>query len=126
MNEVLIFIIAFLLPMLYYRGLFQIYSNYFNKPFIRTKTGLQIHHLHHGIFLVFIAALILLFSGKNIYVVVLLGLGLGLMLDLFIPSILMKSDRKEELEVYKETLLKTVILFTLIVLFINLLSFFVR
>jgi len=109
--------------MLYYRGLFYAAHNYFKKPFLRTKLGLRIHHLHYGIIFVLIATLILLFSGKNVYVIVLLGLGLGLILDLFIPSLLMKSDRRKELVVYKRTLVKTLILFIILILVVVLLSF---
>jgi len=125
MNEILIFIISLLIPMLYYRGLFYIAKDYFKKPFLRTKTGLQIHHLHYGILLVFIATLILLFLGKNIYVVVLLGLGLGLILDLFISSLIMKTNRRIELKVYKKTFTKTLILFGIIIIVIILLFFLI-
>lgn len=123
MKEILIFIISLLIPLLYWRTLSYLAKNYMEKPFLRTKTKLQIHHLHYGIILVFIASLLLLFLGKNIYVTILLGLGLGLMLDLFIPSILMKSDRKTELEVYRKTFIKTLILFAIIILTIIIISF---
>jgi len=125
MDEVLIFIISLLIPMLYWRILSYIAKGYMKKPFLRNKTKLQIHHLHHGIILAFIASLLLLFLGKNIYVIILLGLGLGLMLDLFIPSILMKSDRRAELEVYRKTFVKTLILFAVIVLMIIVISLLV-
>jgi hypothetical protein len=123
MKEAFIFIISFLIPFIYWRTLSYIATGYMKKPLLRTKTKLQIHHLHHGIILVFIASLILLFLGNNIYVTILLGLGLGLMLDLFIPSLLMKSNREEELKVYKKTFIKTLILFIVIILIIVLVSF---
>jgi hypothetical protein len=123
MKGVFIFIISLLLPFIYWRTLSHIAKNYMKNPFLRMKTKLQIHHLHHGIILVFIASLILLFLGKNIYVIILLGLGLGLMLDLFIPSLLMKSNREEELKIYKKTFIKTLILFVILIMIIILISF---
>jgi len=122
MKEAIIFIISLLIPMIYWRSLSYFFRDFTKEPLLRTKTKLQIHHLHHGIILVFIASLILLFSGRNIYVIILLGLGLGLMLDLFIPSLLMKSDRKQELKVYRKTFFKTLILFVILILIIILLS----
>lgn len=123
MKEMWIFVISLLLPMLYWRTISRLAKNYMKKPITRTKTGLQIHHLHHGIFFVFIASLILLFIGKNNYVIALLGVGLGLMFDFFIPSILIKSDRKKELKIYQETFVKTLILFLILIFIVIGLSF---
>jgi hypothetical protein len=126
MKEAFIFIISLLLPFVYWRTLSHIAKNYMKNPFLRMKTKLQIHHLHHGIILVLIASLILIFLGNNIYVTILLGLGLGLMLDLFIPSLMIKSNREEELKVYKKTFLKTSILFVVIILIILLILFITK
>lgn len=123
MKEMWIFIIFLLAPMLYWRTMSKIAKNYMKKPIIRTKTGLQIHHLHHGIIFVLIASLILLFVGKNNYVIALLGVGLGLMFDFFIPSVLIKSDRKKELKIYQETFVKTLILFLILIFIVIGLSF---
>jgi len=112
-NDIFLFLISFILPLLYFRGLFFLASHYFHKPLLRTKTGLQVHHLHYGVVLLLIAALILLFSGESKTVIALLGL--GLMLDLFIPSLLMEGDRPRELEAYKKSLFGTILLFLIVI-----------
>ena len=122
-QELLIFIIAFILPFVYYRALLFFASRTFDKPLLREKTGLKIHHIHYGMILTFLAVVILLFFDKNIYVITLLGLGLGLMYDEFIPALYMKSNRKDELTAYKQSFAKTLIMFILIILMLLLLLF---
>jgi hypothetical protein len=117
-KEIIYFIISFLIPFVYYRTLFLIASRVFDKPVLREKTGLKIHHIHYGMILTLISALALLFIGKNIYVIIFLGLGLGFMYDEFIPALLMKSKRSDELLVYKKAFKATSILFLIIVLII--------
>lgn len=124
--RILIFAIALILPFIYYRGLFYIATGVFNKPLLRTKTGLQIHHLHYGIAFVFIASLLILFSGISTYAIALLGLGLGCMLDEFMASLLMPGNRPLELQVYKNSLPKTIILFVVILLLLILLTLFIN
>ena len=53
--------------------------------------------------------------GKNMTVVVTLGIGLGLIMDVFIPSLRLETDREEELLVYRDSLSATILLFLLIV-----------
>ena len=122
-KEIIIFIVCLLLPLIYYRSLYYIYRNYFKISTLRKKTGLQIHHIHLGIICILIAAIILLFTGKNIYVIVILGLGLGFALDEFVPALLMPWDRKIELKAYEKGFIWTIILFIIIILVILGLSF---
>lgn len=122
MNELVIFILAFVAPLLYWRGLFYIASHVFNKPFTRTKTGLQVHHAHYGILFILVASIALLFSGENNFVIILLGLGLGLILDEFIPSLLMPGNRPLELETYRKSLSKTIYFFLIIIVIILLIG----
>ena len=122
MNELIIFILAFIAPLLYWRILYYLASHLFNKPFTRTKTGLQVHHGHYGIIFILISSVVTLFTGETVYMTALLGLGLGLILDEFIPSLLMPGDRTLELEIYRRSLSKTIIFFSIIIAIILLLS----
>ena len=74
MNELIIFLIAFVAPMLYWRTLFYVASQKFDKPFTREKTGLQVHHGHFGILFILLADIALIFNARNIFVIALLGL----------------------------------------------------
>ncbi len=118
MKEVGIFLIALVLPFLYWRGLFFLAARLFNKPFAREKTGLQIHHAHFGIVIIFLASLMIVFVGKNSYSLAVLGLGLGFVFDEFIPSLYMPGNRPIELTVYRNSLKKTSLLFLFFVILV--------
>ncbi len=121
-KEILFFIIAFALPHLYYRALFFTVSKIFDKPFLREKTGLKIHHIHYGMVLSLIASVVILLSEKNIYVTTFLGFGLGFMFDEFIPALLMKSKRSDEMIAYRKSFKPTLILIIFIAILILILS----
>ncbi|KKT96301.1 MAG: hypothetical protein UW97_C0016G0001 [Parcubacteria group bacterium GW2011_GWA2_45_15] len=123
MNPFIIFIIALLAPLVYWRSLFYALSHTFDKPFTRTRTGLQVHHIHYGIIFILIGTLVLLFNGSSDTVIILLGLGLGLMLDELIPSLLIPGNRPLELEVYKSSFSATFMLFLGIVFLVLILGF---
>ncbi len=118
-HEILEFVFSFLVGLLFYRILLAIIPHYFKKPFTRTTLKLRWHHLHGGIALIFLATFLLLFFGESDLETMLLGLGLGLSIDLFIPSLEMKTNRKQEMKVYRSSLRPTLILGTLIVMVIS-------
>jgi hypothetical protein len=118
MWEIIIFAICLALPFAYYRTLFYVAAHVFDRPPLRTKTGLQIHHLHYGVAYIFVASLLILFAGTTLYAIAFLGLGLGCMLDEFIASLMMPGDRPVELKVYKNALPATAALLSFIVLFL--------
>lgn len=124
MKEVIVFLVAFTLPFVYWRSLFLFATKKFDKPFSRTKTGLQIHHAHFGIIIVLTAAMMILFGEKSIYFFGVLGLGLGLVMDEYIPSLYMPGDRPLELKVYKESLGKTFYLFLVFIILVLLIYWF--
>ena len=118
--ELLIFVIAFVAPVLFWRVLFWLAREKFDKPFTRTKTGLQVHHGHFGLLIILIASILVVLGLRNFYVFGFLGLGLGLVFDEFIPSLLMPGNRELELETYKKSLrgtLALVLITVLVVLF---------
>ena len=124
MNTVLLFLIAFCVPMVYWRTLFYIAKHKFNTPFTRTKSGLQVHHLHFGVIFTMVAVIdMLLTHTQNIYIWALLGLGLGLIVDEYIPSLLLPGDRPVELAVYDKGFKPTVFLFLGIVIITTILYF---
>jgi hypothetical protein len=110
MTNYIAFAISFLVGLLYFRVLFLIIPDYFKKPFTRTKTKMQVHHLHFGIVFTIFATFVLLAIGTHISVFILLGLGLGQIIDDFIASILIPGDRPVELKIYKEVAPHTIIL----------------
>ena len=123
MNTIIIFLISLCLPTIYWRTLFYIAKYKFDKPFTRTKTGLQIHHLHFGMLFAMIAIVTVLISGHNtLFTWILLGLGMGLMIDEYIPSLLLPGDRPVELAVYDKSFKPTVILFLSIVVIVLILA----
>ena len=107
----ILFIIVFLLPTIYQRAHFALRAADFHKIELRKKTGLQIHHAHWGLIFIFVSSLWLVFAEKNMYIILLAGLGWGLILDEIIPHLRMPSDdRALELEVYRKSTKPTLIL----------------
>jgi len=123
-NETLIFIYAFIFGLIWYRFLFYIIPYYFKKPLIRSVSKLQWHHLHNGILLVLIGIVWILVYGINLFNNILLGVGLGFIIDLFISSLKLKTNRLEELGIYRDSLIPTLFLGFFIIVIIFLLSFF--
>ena len=121
-KEIIQFTIAFIGAIIWYRLVFLIAPVYFKKPLIRSVLKLRWHHLHHGVLVILVAVMGLLFVGKNSIVIVLFGIGLGLMVDLFIPALLLETDREEELVVYRKSLVPTLFLAIGIIVLIFLLK----
>ncbi len=117
------FVISFVGGLLWYRILFFITPIYFKRPLTRSVLKLWWHHLHWGIILIFIGTIMFLLSEKSTTVIVLFGIGLGFIMDLFIPSLQLETDREKELVVYRNSLFPTLILGALIVVVIVVLSF---
>ena len=105
------FIVLFLAPTIYQRGHYAIRPDHFLKISLRKKVGLQIHHAHWGLIWIFISSIWFIFGEKNIYPILMAGLGWGLILDEIIPHLRMPSnDRVLELDIYKKATKPTIIL----------------
>jgi len=77
----------------------------------RKKLGIKVHHLHYGILLLLASYLFTTPTEQLFYMIQ--GFGLGLILDVFIPSLYVNSTRKEEMISYRKYLIHTLV-FTLI------------
>jgi len=126
MKELLVFIISLLIPLLLYRGVFILSRNYTSKTIVRQKTSLNFHHSHYGIILIFIAFLIMFFFERSLFSLILFGLGFGAIFDEFTPLLLMKTNRKIELDVYRRSFKSTLILFIFIIILLMALYFITR
>lgn len=104
-----VFLLAFIGGLLWYRILYALVPRYFNRPVIRSFTGLRWHHLHHGIVLVFAGVLLLALGFAMNLVMVILGVGLGFLTDEFIPVLIYETEREKELAVYRKSLGSTFI-----------------
>ena len=79
--------------------------------------------MHWGIVLIVFGTTLLLLYGKTTAVIILFGVGLGFIIDLFIPSLLLETDREKELVVYRNSLVPTLLLGVSIIFIIIVLSF---
>ena len=117
MRDIIIFTIAFLLPFFYWRLMFVVAKKFAERPKL-IGTGIQVHHLHYGIILLLISTAGLLLFGKNTWVVILHGLGLGLIFDEFISSLNLPEHRALGLKLYRASFVGTLMLFSAIVIVI--------
>jgi len=117
-KELLLFIIAFIIALVWYRIKFKIAPASFEKPWLRSLLKLRWHPLHDGTLLMLIAVIVLIFWGTNDFVFILFGAGLGLTVDLFIPALFLETDREKELVAYKTSLMPTLLLGSFIIFII--------
>ncbi|MFA6314755.1 MAG: hypothetical protein WC648_00060 [Candidatus Paceibacterota bacterium] len=107
----LLFLGAFVAPIIYERWHFMTNLQAFFTTPLRTRTGLQIHHGHWGLLFIIISGLWMVFLGRNTPVIIFFGYGLGLLVDEIIPSLKMPSKGRElELQIYKSSLRHTLLL----------------
>lgn len=105
----LIFLFAFSSGLLFYRLLFEVMPCVFRCSLLSTFFGARFHHWHAGILLILVGTVILIMNGDRSVVLGLLGVGLGLTIDVFIPFFYIKMNRDEELREYRRSLLPTLL-----------------
>lgn len=94
---------------------------------LRSVTGLNLHHYHYGIFLIFISSLIFIFYKVEKYSVALLGFGFGSFFDGLVSRLLGLTARIVEINDYSRGFFPTVLLFGVLILFcVNIYLFFRR
>ena len=91
--------------------MFVVAKQFSERPKLVGKTGIQIHHLHYGVVLVLLAVIAELFLGKNYWTIIFQGLGLGLILDEFISSLMLPEHRSIGLALYRRSFKGTLLLF---------------
>ena len=117
-TEFIAFLIVFIAPSVYQRSKFMLNRHSFEKlSASREKSGLQIHHGHWGILIIFISTIYTVFVENNLYTILAFAYGWGLLIDEIIPSLKMPTiDRELELKVYSEAKKPTFFLILITVL----------
>ena len=113
-SRLAIFLTAFLVPVILYRAVLVPFYTERVGP-LREMSGLSVHHFHYGVIFLTIAVLMFVFLERNAVSVALSGLGLGLILDALIPSLLLKTGREAEIAAYNDGLFGTVLLLAVVV-----------
>ena len=116
-KNIIIFSIALLIAFVYWRIYVFLFFNQGNFPLLRAITGLRIHHYHYGIIFVLIAAIMFVLDKINKFSVILIGFGLGTILDSFISRLLPSTTRAQELANYNLAFISTILLFSIIIVF---------
>ena len=119
------FILCLVAPTIYQRSKFFLYKQSFHKINLREKSGLQIHHGHWGIVILFVSTMMFLFWERNLVSTSLFGLGWGFLLDEVAPSVMMPSkDRTFELAIYEKSTKATLLVFISVIVLILVLYLF--
>lgn len=109
-EELKIFLVAFIIGAIWYRIFLKLApKSYVLNPFARGLLKLQWHHYHHGIIIVTVSAIALTIVGVKPWVIILLGIGLGFIIDEFVWSLMMPGNRTVELEIYQRSFKPTLI-----------------
>ena len=114
LKNLILFCSSFLFGIIFYRLLILFFYTDRVSP-LRSLTGLSIHHFHYGIILITIAILMFIFYKKNGVSILFAGIGLGLILDTFVPSLLINYPRALEITAYNQSLIGTIIISGLII-----------
>ena len=115
--QFIIFLIVLILPSTYQRVKFSLKRSTFMKTRIREKSGLQIHHGHWGLLIVFATSIGLVFGHHGWLSIVALGYGWGLILDEIYPLLKMPTVGREiELDIYAASLRGTIIIIACVVI----------
>lgn len=83
---------------------------------LRELTGLNFHHYHYGMLMVFIACIIFIFYKVEKYSLLLAGFGFGTFFDGFVSRIVGNSSRAIEIANYNSAFGLTIFLFGILVL----------
>lgn len=109
-SPIIIYVLSFLVGTLWFRLLFYIFPKHFKRPFIRSATRLRWYHLHFGIIMILSGVVYSILFERNTFLLIWLGLGSGFIIDLFIPSLELPTNRQKELILYSKTFLPTLFL----------------
>jgi len=80
------------------------------------------HHFHWGLPLATLGGILFIFETHTQLAALLLGIGLGMSLDEYAPSLFLKTERKQELEAYYKALPHTTGLFIMLFVIIVILA----
>ena len=117
----LIFGASLIIPFIFYRILvFTLYKDQIS--ILRSLTGLSFHHYHYGTILLTIGILLLIFHKRTTLAVVMSGVGLGLVLDTFIPSLLLVTSREAEINAYFGGFEGSIVLYLIVIILAVVLS----
>ena len=110
-RQFVLFLSGLIIPAVYQRLKFALNRPSFRITRLREKSGLNIHHGHWGLLMVFVSTWMLAFGYHGTVSIGLAGVGWGLILDEVVPLLNMPSlGRDLELDVYARSRNATVIL----------------
>ncbi len=112
-----LFIIPLVLSILISRLMVYLFFTQRTEIF-RSISGLSFHHFHYGILLLMSSVIFLIFLKETKFIVALAGIGSGLIIDSFIPSLLLKTERASEISAYNQGLFPTLILLVGVIIII--------
>mgnify|MGYP001577444357 CR=1 FL=1 len=115
--ETKLFVISLILSILIVRMLVSLFFTERTEVF-RSISGLSFHHFHYGILLLMLSMFFMLFFKETKLIVIFAGVGNGLIIDSFIPSLLLKTDRVNEISAYNAGLFPTLVLVIVAVIII--------
>lgn len=108
-SDIVAFGLAMIVPVAFYRTLVALFYTKEGSP-LRSLTSLNVHHMHYGIVALVVGILLLLFWRRTLLTIIVGGVGVGLVLDAFIPSLLLSTTREQEIAAYTKGLIPTVVL----------------
>lgn len=114
MSNIFLFSFSFLAALLFFRVTIYSISKPLSEITAYTREGAKLHHLHYGILLVFLSSVLMITAGLGNLTVIMLGFGLGMVMDEFIPSLYLPEPEPLVTKLYKSSFWKTAFLFAIL------------
>ena len=117
MHPLTIFLIPFVGVAAFFRVLYRFRPHHFDEPIMRSMSKLRWHHIHVGIGIVFVTILLSMTESISPTLEFALhGFGMGMIMDEYVLSLFLPTQRKDELDAYEASLNPTIMLFAVLVL----------
>ncbi len=113
-KHLIIFCISLLASFIFWRLLVILKAG--EISILRDITGLNIHHYHYGILIIFIAVLFFIFRHPEKYSIALTGIGFGTYFDGFLSRLFSSSSRYQEVTNYSNLFFPTLLLLAILCL----------
>ncbi len=106
-----IFIIAMFAPFLFFRGVLGFLSKSRDLSREYVREGKKFHHLHFGLGILLVGLLGFMILGVETYIIIISGLGFGMIMDDFIPSLYLPEPEPQTSKLYLNSFRSTLLLF---------------
>jgi|GEM_PF-2126966 len=126
LNTIILFIISFSSPFIFFRIILTLLSHKRDQTTSYIREGRKFHHLHFGVGILIVGIIGFLVLGTTAFPTIISGIGLGMILDDFIPSLYIPEPEPQTTNTYFGSFFSTFFLLLFITIIILTAYFFIE